>query len=79
MTSQELSGNQDRSQSGLPEMPTEWATFVHNIVTQLTRENVALTYDLNNITIAVPSSSSKDSKAQWIINGSITIRGTRGT
>ncbi|MEW6604424.1 MAG: hypothetical protein AB1351_07005 [Thermoproteota archaeon] len=61
-------------------MPAEWATFFHNVVTQLTQENVALTYDLNNVKIAVPGSSNDDrEKAQWVIDGSITVRGTRSS
>ncbi|GEM_PF-3693243 len=76
MTSQELSRNATDQQ----DMPIEWASFVHNIVTQLTSENVALTYDLNNVRIAVPGSSSNGAeKAQWVIDGSITVRGTKGT
>lgn len=61
-------------------MPVEWASFVHDVVTQLTQENVALTYDLNDVKIAVPGSSNErgSEKAQWVIDGSITVRGTRG-
>ena len=75
MTTQEISRSGQTT-----DMPTEWATFVHNVVTQLTTENVALTYDLNNVKIAVPGSSNNPAeKAQWIIDGSITVRGARGT
>ena len=74
MTSQELTRNATDQ-----DMPVEWASFVHNVVSQLTNDNVALTYDLNNVEIAVPGSSSSGSeKAQWIIDGSITVRGTKG-
>ena len=77
MTTQEMSTNRTTRQS---QMPVEWASFVHDIVTKLTQENVALTYDLNNVKIAVPGSSNDrgSEKAQWIIDGSITIRGMRG-
>ncbi|AFU58574.1 hypothetical protein Ngar_c16410 [Candidatus Nitrososphaera gargensis Ga9.2] len=44
----------------------------------MTRENVALTYELNNVRIAVPGSlNNRSEQAQWIIDGSITVRGTR--
>ena len=78
MTAQEMTRNEANSQ---PQMPTEWATFIHNVVTQLTQENVALTYDLNNVKIAVPGSSNDNGaeKAQWVIDGSITVRGARGS
>jgi hypothetical protein len=61
-------------------MPIEWASFVHDVVTQLTQENVALTYDLNSVKIAVPGSANHrgSEAAQWVIDGSITVRGTKG-
>lgn len=76
MTSQELTSRSDSADK--PEMAGEWAAFVHNIVSELTRENVALTYELNNVRISVPGSSGTSDKAQWIVEGSITIRGTKG-
>lgn len=78
MTTQEISRHEAGNQT---QMPAEWATFVHNVVTQLTQENVALTYDLNNVKIAVPGSSNDNGaeKAQWVIDGSITVKGSRAS
>jgi hypothetical protein len=72
----------EKHQSTQNEMAGEWADFVLNVVSQLTSENVALTYYLNNVRISVPGSAgngSEDSgRAHWIVNGSITVRGTKG-
>lgn len=81
MTTQETS-RREESSNIQTQMPTEWAAFIHNVVSQLTQENVALTYELNNVKIAVPGSSNDrgaSEKAQWIIDGSITVRGTKGS
>jgi hypothetical protein len=51
-----------------------WPELAIGLYDQLTKRNAEITYDFQDFSVAVPSGTGEASKANWTMNGQLSIR-----